>query len=83
MAWVKTPCVPNATSLGGWHVQLQTPIVLGGRADVECISSVQHPAGIDNGVVVDKTFSTDQHNWCFVEVIRTVDLLIGRFAGTA
>ncbi len=82
MDCVKTPCVYNATLLGGWHVELQTPIVLGGRANVECISSMQRSAGADSGVVVDKTFSTDWRGWSFVEVIRAVDLLVGRFAGT-
>ena len=80
MAWVKTPCVRDAISLGGWHVELQTWIVLEGRANVECISSVRCPAGADGGVVVDKAFSTDRHNWCFVEFILTLDLLVGRFA---
>jgi hypothetical protein len=79
MVWVKLPCVHDATLLGCWHLELQTPIVLGGRANVECISSVQHPAGVDGGVIVDKTFSSDQRDWCFGEVIRTVDLLVGRF----
>ncbi len=80
MAWVKTPCVRDATLSGGWHVELQTLIVLGGRANIECISSVRHPAGADGGVIVDETFSTDWHDWCFVEVIRAMDLLVGRFA---
>ncbi len=81
MAWVKLPCVRNATSLGGWHVELQTPIVLGGRAEVECISSMRRPAGTDGRVIVNEAFSTNQCGWCFVEVIRTVDLLVCRFAG--
>jgi hypothetical protein len=81
MAWVKTPCVCNATSLGGWHVELQTTIVLGGRANVECISSVRRPAGADDRVILDKAFSTDWHSCCFVEVIRAMDLLVGRFSG--
>ncbi len=82
MTRVKMPCVCNATSLGGWHVELQTPIVLGGRAKVECISSMRRPAGADSRVVVDEAFSTGQHNGCFVEVIRAVDLFVGRFAGS-
>jgi hypothetical protein len=65
--------------LGGWHVELQIPIVLGSRANVKCISSVWHPAGTDGGVVIDEAFSSDWRNWCFVEVTRIVDLLVGRF----
>ncbi len=80
MAWVKTPCVCYATSLSGWHVESQTPIVLGGRANIECISFVQRPAGADGEVVVEEAFSTNWCDWCFVEVIRAVDLLVGRFA---
>ena len=83
MAWVKTPCVHNATLLGGWHVELQTSIVLGGGANVECISSVWRSAGMDSGVVADKAFCTDWHDWSFVEVIRAMDLHVGRFAGIA
>ncbi len=49
-------CVCNATLLGGWHVELQTLIVLGGGANVECISFVWCPAGVDSGFVVDKPF---------------------------
>ncbi len=60
MAWVKAPCVRNATLSGGWHVELQTPIVLGGGANVECISSVRRPAGVDSRVIVDEAFCT---NW--------------------
>ncbi len=67
MAWVKLPCIHDATSSGGWHVELQTLIVLGGRANVECISSVRRPAGVDGGVAVDKAFSSDRCDWCFVE----------------
>ncbi len=59
---MKSPCVRNATLLGGWHVELQTPIVLGGRIDVECISLMRCPAGVVGGVIVGKAFSTDQHN---------------------
>jgi hypothetical protein len=81
MGWVKKPCVHDVTLLSGWHVELQTSVVLGGRANVECISSVRRPAGADGGVIVDKAFSTKWHNWCFIEVIRAVDLLVGRFAG--
>ncbi len=75
------PCVHNTTSLGGWHVELQTLIVLGGRANVECISSVRHPAGADGREVVDEAFISNWCGWCFVEVIRTIDLLVGRFIG--
>ncbi len=81
MAWVKTPCVRNATLLGGWHVELQTLIVLGGGANVECISSMRRPAGADSGVIVDEAFSTNRQDWSFVKVIRAVDNLIDRFAG--
>jgi hypothetical protein len=81
MAWVKSPCVCNATSTGGWLVELQTPIVLGGRANIKCISSMPRPADADGGVVVDKAFSSNWRIWCFVKVIRTVDLLVGRFVG--
>jgi hypothetical protein len=81
MAWVKTPCICNATLSGGWHVELQTLIVLGGGANVECISSVWCPACADSGVVVDEAFSTDWRDWSFVEVIRAVDLLVGRISG--
>ncbi len=81
MAWVKLPCVHYATLLGGWRVELQTLIVLGGRADIKCISFVRCPPGADGGVVVDKAFGSDWCNWCFVEVISTVDLLVGRFSG--
>jgi hypothetical protein len=81
MAWVRTPCVHIVTLLGGWHVELQTPIVLGGRANVECTSSVGYPTGADGGVVVGEAFSTDRLDWYFVEVIKAVDLLVGRFAG--
>jgi hypothetical protein len=65
--------------MGGWHVQTQTPIVLGGWANIKCISSVWCPAGMDSRVIVDKAFSSDWHNWFFVEVIKIVDLLVGRF----
>jgi hypothetical protein len=75
------PCIHNATLADGWHVELQTLIVLGGGANVECISSVRHPAEADSGVIIDQFFCTDWHNWSFVEVIRAVDLLVGRFAG--
>ncbi len=75
------PRVYDATFLGCWHVELQTLIVLGGRVNIECISSVRPPAGTDGGVIVYEAFSTDWHDCHFVEVIRTVDLLIGRFAG--
>ncbi len=75
------PRVRNATLLGGWHVELQTPIVLGGEANVECISSVWRPAGADSRVVIHQSFCTDWHNWTFVEVIRAMDLLVGRCAG--
>jgi hypothetical protein len=81
MAWVKMPCACNATSPGGWHLELQTLIVLGGRANGECISSVRCPAGVDSRVIIDKAFITDWRDWSFVEVIRAVDLLVGRFAG--
>jgi hypothetical protein len=81
MAWVKLPCVCDVILSGGCHVEPQTQIVLGGRADIKCISSVLLPAGTDGGVVVDKAFSSHQRDWCFVEVIRLVDLNIGRFAG--
>jgi hypothetical protein len=81
MAWVKLPCVCDATSLSGWHEELQALIVLGGRANKECISSVRYPAGADGGVVIDEAFSTNRCNWCFVEVIRTIDLLAGKFSG--
>jgi hypothetical protein len=81
MAWVKMPCVRNPTSSGSWYVESQTPIVLGGGTNVECISSVQCPAGMDSGVILDKAFCTDWQDWSFVEVIRAVDLFVGRFAG--
>jgi hypothetical protein len=81
MAWVRMPCVRNATLAGGWHVELQTPLVLGGGANVKCISSVRRPAGADSGVVVYKAFCNNWHNWSFVEVIRAVDIFVGRFAG--
>ncbi len=81
MAWVKMPCVCNATLLGGWHVELQTPIVLGGRANLECISYVRRPAGTDSGVVLEKAFCTNWYDWSFVKVMRAMDLLVGRFAG--
>ncbi len=55
--------------------------MLGGRDNVECISLVQHPAGADSGVITDEALSTNQHDWCFAEVIWTVDLLVGRFSG--
>jgi hypothetical protein len=74
------PCVRNATSSGGWHVESQTPIVLGGGANVECISSVWRPAGVDTGVVVDKSFCINWHDLSFVEVIQAGDLLIGSFS---
>jgi hypothetical protein len=67
--------------LGGWHVELQTPIVLGGRANVECISFVWRPAGVDSMVAVDRAFCTDWRNRSFVEIIWAVDLFFGRFAG--
>ncbi len=74
---------PQGFSSGGWQVdvELQTPIVLGGRAYVECISSVRCPAAADSRVIVDKAFCTDWRDWSFVEVIRAVDLFVGRFAG--
>jgi hypothetical protein len=81
MAWVKLPRVRYTTATGGWHVETQTVIVPGSRADVKCISSVQRPAGADGGVVVDKAFSSNWRDWCFVEVIKTVALLVGRFSG--
>ncbi len=76
------PCVCNATLLGGWHVELQTLLVLGGRASVECISSVRCPAGADSRVVVDNSFCTNWHNWNFVEVIRAMDFLIVSLLGS-
>jgi hypothetical protein len=66
MAWVEMPCVHNVTSSGGWHVELQTLTMLGGGANIECISSMRPPAGVDSGVVVDKAFITDWRNWSFV-----------------
>jgi hypothetical protein len=77
MAWVKMPYVHNTTLLGGWHLELQTPIVLGGGANIECISSVWRPAGSDSVVVVDEAFCTDWCDWSFVEVIRAVELSVG------
>jgi hypothetical protein len=77
---VKLPFVRNARLSGGWNVELQTPIVLGGRTNVECISPMWHLAGTDNGVIIDEAFSNDGCDWCFVEVKRTVDLL-GRVSG--
>jgi hypothetical protein len=68
----------------GWlacRIALQTPLLLGGGANVKCISSVWRPAGPDSGVVVYKAFYTNWHDWSFVEVIRAVDLFVGRFAG--
>ncbi len=82
MVWVKRPCVHDATLSGGWHVELRTPIVFGGAASVECISSVHRPAGTDDRVVLDKAFSTDRRYWSFVEVIRAMDLLLGRLLGS-
>jgi hypothetical protein len=70
------PGVRNATLLGGWHVELQTLIVLGGGANVECIGSMRHPAGADCGVIVDQSFHTHWGDWSFVKVIWTVDLLV-------
>jgi hypothetical protein len=55
--------------------------VLGGGANVECIGSVQRPAGVDCGVIVDQSFCTIWHNQSCVKVIWAVDLLVGRFAG--
>jgi hypothetical protein len=75
------PCVCSATSLGGWHVESQTLIVLGGGANVECIGSVQRPAGTDCGVVVDQSFCTDWRDRSFGKVIWAVDLVVGGFAG--
>jgi hypothetical protein len=63
MAWVKLPCVCNKTLSGGWHVELQILIVLGGGVNVECISSVWRPAGVDSGVVVNEAFCIDWRNW--------------------
>ncbi len=67
--------------MGNWHEETQTPKMFGCRADIKCIKSGWRPAGIDGGVVVDEAFSSDQRNRCFVEVIKTVDLLVGKFAG--
>jgi hypothetical protein len=53
---------------GGWHVKTQTPIMLGGRAEVKCISPMWRPAGADGGVVLDETFSSDWRNRGFVGV---------------
>ncbi len=75
------PCVYNATSLGGWHVESQTLIVFGGRANVECIGPMRRPAGADCRVVVDQSFHTDWHDQSFVKVMRAVYLFVGRFAG--
>ncbi len=69
------------TAISSWHVEPQTLIVLGGRADIKCISSVQRPAVTDDGVVADEASSSHWQDWCFVEVIRTVDLLVDRFSG--
>jgi hypothetical protein len=55
--------------------------MLGGRANVKCISSMWRPAGADNGVVVDKAFTSNRRNWCLVEVKKSFYLLVGRFAG--
>ncbi len=77
------PCVYNATSPGSWHLESQTLTILGGRANIECISSMQRPAGADRGVIVDEAFSTDWHDWSYVYVIRAVHLLAGRFSGIA
>ena len=80
MAWVKMPCVNIGTLSDGWHVESQTPIMLGSWANVECISSVWRPAGADSRVVVDEAFSTKWCNQSFVEFIRDMDLLVGTFA---
>ncbi len=63
MAWVKLPCVCNKTLSGGWHVELQILIVLGGGVNVECISSVRRPAGVDSGVVINEAFRIDWRDW--------------------
>jgi hypothetical protein len=75
------PCVCNVTLLGGRHVELQIPIVLGGGANVECIGSMPRPAGAESGVVVDQSFCTNWRNWSFAEVIQAMYLLVGRFSG--
>jgi hypothetical protein len=81
MAWVKTSCVCNATLLGGWHVELQTPIVFGGGANVECIRTVWRPAGSGSGVIVDEAFCTNWGDRSFFEVTRAMNLFVGRFSG--
>ncbi len=39
------------------------------------------PSWCRRRVVVDEAFSLDWRNMCFVKVIRTIDLLVGRFVG--
>jgi hypothetical protein len=65
MAWLQLPCVRYVKAAGSWHVKTQTPIMLGGRANVKCISPVRRPAGMDNGVVVDKAFSSNLRDGFF------------------
>jgi hypothetical protein len=55
--------------------------MLGSRANVKCISPLQRPVGVDDGVVVDEAFSSEwQNDGGFIQVKKSVYLLVGRFA---
>ena len=56
-------------------------IVLGGIADIICISSMRGPTGTDGGAVVDKTFRAEGRNGHFVIIEGSVDLFVGRLGG--
>jgi hypothetical protein len=58
--------------MGGRHVKTQMPIVLGGRADVKCISSMWRPAGVGSGVVIDNSWEYQQHVGNMLVMCQTV-----------
>jgi hypothetical protein len=51
--------------------------VLGGTADVICVSAMWGPTHADGGVFINKALCSEGRDGCLVEIEKSVDFVVG------
>ena len=75
--------VTDSRSLGFWNVDLVAPVMLRGRSHVPSRLAMGGPGASLTRFFVGNTPGAQRCQWCCIEIVGSMDLLMGREVGVS
>ena len=82
MAWIEPPSVSKTKAVHCWDVEMETTVVIVGRADIVAIGGMRSTQCVYSWVVV-KCLCSSWCKCCLFKIERSIEFVIGGNVGIA